>query len=97
MSDLLGVVYLGKAKILALQQGGVVPAHAFEASDISFDVAGLIPVPHFQFVLLGIEVFLLSRDRFVLQELETIVDAVIAGQRGGERHPRLEDPWLAAL
>src|SRR5262245_22377667 len=93
----LAVVDLGKTQIIGLQQGGVVPADAVEASDITFDVARLIPVTHFQFVFLGVEVFLLSGDRFMLQELEAIVDAVIAGQRGGERHPRLEDPRLAAL
>ena len=33
----------------------------------------------------------------MLEQLEAVIDAVIAGQRGGERHPRLEHPGLAAL
>src|SRR5215831_9461892 len=96
-ADHLAVVDLGKTQIVGLQQGSVVPAYLIETPDVGLDVAGPIPVAHFQFVFLGVEVFLLSWDWFVLQELEAIVDAVIAGQRGGKRHPCLEDPRLAAL
>src|SRR5262249_61955021 len=73
------------------------PPYPVEATDVAFDIAGPIPVADLQFILVGVEIFLLSGYRFVLQQLETVVDAVIARKRGGERHPRLEDPGLAAL
>src|SRR5215813_2381469 len=93
----LVVVDLGEAQIAGLQQRRIVPPYPVEATDVAFDIAGPIPVAHLQFIFLGIKVFLLSWYRFVLQQLETVVDAVIARQRGGERYPRLEDPGLAAL
>src|SRR5262245_54653706 len=96
-ADDLVVVDLGEAQIAGLQQRRIVPPYPVEATDVAFDIVGPIPVAHLQFIFLGIKVFLLSWYRFVLQQLETVVDAVIARQRGGERHPRLEDPGLAAL
>src|SRR6516162_10382622 len=94
-TDDLVVVDLGEAQIAGLQER--VPPYAVEAGDIVFDIARPIPVAHLQFILLGVKVFLLSGYRFVLQELETVVNAVIARKRGGQRHSRLEDPGLAAL
>src|SRR6516165_2118054 len=96
-TDDLVVVDLGEAQIAGLQECRIVPPYAVEAGDIVFDIAGPIPVANLQFVLLGVKVFFLAGYRFVLQQLETIVDAVIARKRGGQRHSRLEDPGLAAL
>src|SRR5262249_17438875 len=96
-TDDLVVVNLGEAQIAGLQQRRIVPPYSVEAADLIFDIARPIPVADIQFIFLGIEVFLLSWYRFVLQQLETVVDAVIARKRGGQRHPRLEDPWFATL
>src|SRR5215475_2513290 len=91
------VVDLGEAQITGLQQRRIVPPYPVEAADVAFDIAGPIPVAHLQFILVRVEIFLLSSYRFVLQQLETIVNAVITRKRGGQRHSRLEDPWFAAL
>src|SRR5262252_6210180 len=96
-TDDLVVVDLREAQIVGLQERRIVPPYAVEAGDVAFDIAGPIPVANLQFILLGVKIFLLSGYRFVLQQLETVVNAVIARQRGGKRHPRLEDPGLAAL
>src|SRR6516225_4791454 len=96
-TDDLAVVDLREAQTVGLQERRIVSPYAVEARDVAFDIAEPVPVAHLQFILLGIKVFLLSGYRFVLQQLETVVDAVIARQRGGKRHPRLEDPGLAAL
>src|SRR5262249_31419546 len=96
-TDDLVVVNLGEAQIAGLQQRRIVPPYSVEAADIIFDIARPIPVADIQFIFLGIEVFLLSGYWFVLQQLETVLDAVIARKRGGQRHSRLEDPGLAAL
>src|SRR5215472_1232940 len=96
-TDDLVVIDLGEAQSATLQERRIVPPYAVEAGDIVFDIAGPIPVANLQFILLGVKVFLLSGYRFVLQELETVVNAVITRQRGGKRHPRLEDARLAAL
>ena len=73
------------------------PPQPVELADIVLDVAGLVPVAHLELVFLGIQIFLLARDRLVLEQLEAVVDAVIARQRRGERDARLEHPGLAAL
>src|SRR5215475_1901366 len=96
-TDDLVVVDLREAQIVGLQERRIVTPYAVEAGDVTFDIPGPIPVANLQFILLGVKVFLLSGYRFVLQQLETVVNAVIARQRGGKRHPRLEDPGLAAL
>src|SRR5262244_2499696 len=96
-TDDLVVVDLREAQIVGLPERRIVPPYAVEAGDIVFDIAEPIPVANLQFILLGVKVFLLSGYRFVLQQLETVINAVIARQRGGKRHPRLEDPGLAAL
>src|SRR6516225_5506957 len=96
-TDDLVVIDLREAQIAGLQQRRIVAPYPVEATDVVFDIAGPIPIANLQFVLLGVKVFLLSGYRFVLQQLETIVDAVIARKRGGQRHSRLEDPGLAAL
>src|SRR5262245_50136803 len=94
-TDDLVVIDLREAQIAGLQQRRIVPPYPVEATDVAFDIAGPIPVADLQFILVGVEIFLLSGYRFVLQQLETVVDAVIARKRGGERHPRLEDPaWV---
>src|SRR5215510_16190262 len=72
------VIDLGEAQIAGLQQRCIVPPYPVEATDVAFDIAGPIPVAHLQFILVGVEIFLLSGYRFVLQQLETIVDTVIA-------------------
>src|SRR5215471_7495019 len=77
-ADDLVVVDLGEAQIAGLQQRRIVPPYPVEATDVAFDIAGSIPVAHLQFILVGVEIFLLSGYRFVLQQLETIVDKVIA-------------------
>src|SRR5712692_1754659 len=96
-TDDVVVVDLRTAQIAGLQERRIVPPYPVEACDVVFDIAGPIPVANLQFILLGVKVFLLSGYRFVLQQFETVVDAVTARQRGGKRHPRLEDPGLAAL
>src|SRR5262245_51411582 len=96
-TDDLVVVDLREAQIVGLQERRIVPPYAVEAGDVAFDIAGPIPVANLQFILVGVEIFLLSGYRFVPQQLETIVDAVIARKRGSQRHSRLEDPWFAAL
>ena len=57
----------------------------------------LSPVPHLDLVFFGIEIFFLARNRIVFQQLEPVVDAVGARQRGGQRRAGLEHPGLAAL
>src|SRR5215831_9503766 len=96
-TDDLVVIDLGEAQVADLQQRRIVAPYAVEATDVAFDIAAPIPIANLQFILLGVKVFLLSGYRFVFQQLETVVNAVIARQRGGKRHPRLEDPGLAAL
>src|SRR5215510_88649 len=96
-TDDLVVIDLGEAQIAGLQQRRIVAPYPVEATDVVFDVTGPIPITNLQFILVGVEIFLLSGYRLVLQELETVVDAVIARKRGGQRHSRLEDPWFAAL
>src|SRR5262249_57053591 len=96
-ADALVVVDWREAKFVVLRERRIVPPYAVEAGDIVFDIAEPIPVANLQFILLGVKVFLLSGYRFVLQQLETVINAVIVRQRGGKRHPRLENPGLAAL
>src|SRR6266566_4525967 len=96
-ADDVVVIDLRKAQIAGLQERRIVPPYPVEACDVVFDIARPIPVASLQFILLGVKVFLLSGYRFVLQQLETVVNAVIARQRGGKRHSRLEDPGLPAL
>src|SRR5215813_15061825 len=96
-TDDLVVIDLGEAQIAGLQQRRIVPPYPVKATDVAFDIAGPIPVAHPQFIFVGVKIFLLSGYRFMLQQLEAIVDAVIARKRGSQRHSRLEDPWFAAL
>src|SRR5215469_7334145 len=96
-TDDLVVIDLGEAQIVGLQQRRIVAPYPVEATDVVFDIAGPIPVANLQFIFVGIEIPPPSRFFLLPQQLETIVNAVIARQRGGKRHPRLEDPGLAAL
>ncbi len=65
--------------------------------DIAADIPGPVPVSRLELIFLRIEIFLLSGYRLVLQELEAIIDAVVAGQRCRKRKARLEHPRLASL
>src|SRR5260221_5028421 len=65
-ANYLAVVDLDKTQVVGLQHRGVVPAYPIEPFDIAFDIPGPIPVPHFQLVFLGVEAFLLSRERLVV-------------------------------
>src|SRR5229473_1869152 len=96
-ADHLVIVDLREAQPAGLQQGGIVSPHAIETADVGVDVARLVPVPELQLVFFGVEIFLLARDRLVLEQLEPVEDAVIARQRGGERDAGFEDPRLAGL
>ena len=78
-ADDLGVVEAGEAQVVGLLQRRVGLAHPVELPDVVLDVAGLVPVAHLDLVLLGIQIFLLAGQRLVLEELEAVVDAVIAG------------------
>src|SRR4029453_1959866 len=76
-ADHLLVVDLREAQPAGLQQGRVAAPDAIEAADIALDIARLVPVADLELVFLGIEIFLLARDRLVLDELESVVDAVV--------------------
>src|SRR5262245_18083241 len=67
------VIGLGEAQIAGLQQRCIAPPYSAEATDVAFDIAGPSPVPHLQFIIVGVKIFLLSGYRFVLQQLKTIV------------------------
>src|SRR5688572_27614858 len=95
--DHFTVVDLCKTQIGGLQQGGIASSNRVERADVVLDISGLVPIPSLQLVLLGVQIFLFSRDRLVLEQLESVVDAVVARQRCRERDTRLEDPRLAAL
>src|SRR3546814_17545333 len=56
-------------------------ADAVQEPDVRLDVAGTVPVPGADLVLLRVEVFLLARDRLGLAELEAVVHAPAASQR----------------
>ena len=51
---------------------------AVEIAYIGLDIAGLVPISHPDLVFFGIEILFPARDRFMFQQLETIVDAVSA-------------------
>src|SRR5260370_22780478 len=89
-TDDVVVVDLRKAQIAGLQERRIVPPYPVEACDVVFDIAGPIPVANLHFILLGVKVFLLSGYRFVLQQFETVVDAVTARHLGRNRHPPLQ-------
>ena len=78
-------------------QGGILAADAVKIADIRLDVAGLVPVSHFDFVFFRVQIFFPARDRLVLQKLKTVVDAVGGGERGGERDAGFEHPGLPGL
>src|SRR6266436_6966228 len=88
-TDDLAVVDRGETQVAGLQQGGIALPHPVEAGDIVLDVSRLVPVAHLEFIFLGVEIFLFARDRLVLEELETVVDAIAARERRSEGHARL--------
>src|SRR5262249_47671017 len=96
-TDALVVVDLREAQIVGWQERRIVPPYAVEAGDVTFDIPGPIPVANLQFILLGVKGFLLSGYRFVLPQLETVVNALIARQRGRNHHPPPHDPCVAPL
>ncbi len=86
-----------EAQLAGLLQRRVFAADAVEFADIGLDVVRPVPVAHLDLVFFGIQIFLPARNCVVLQQLEAIIDAVAARQRGGERDTGLEHPALAAL
>ena len=96
-ADHLAVLDAEEAQIAGLLQRGIAAADVIEPGDIGLDVAGLVPVPDLDLVLLGIEIFLATRYRLVFEQFEAAVDAVGGGQRRGQRGARFERPGFAAL
>ena len=86
-----------KRRFAGLLKRRVLVADAIELRDVGLDVAGLVPVALPDLVLLGIQIFLVAGDGFVLEQLEPAIDAVIARQRCRQRDARLEHPGFAAL
>src|ERR1700738_5063719 len=97
IADHVLIIDVRKAEIAGLQQRGICFANAVEPSDIGLDIAGPIPVPGLELVLFRVEVFLPPGNRRVLEKLESLVDAIAAGQRSGEGDAGLEHPGLTAL
>src|ERR1700730_834938 len=97
VADNLAVVDLRKTHVARLQQSSIGSANSIELSYLAVDVVRPIPVPGLELIFLGIEVLLLSRYRLVLEQLETVIDAVTARQRRGKRETRLEHPGLTGL
>ncbi len=83
--DDVGVLDWEKMQIAGLLQRRVLPAGAVEIAEVGLDIAGLVPIPHLDLVFFGIEIFFPAGDRLVLEQFETAVDTVGAGQRGSER------------
>src|SRR5450830_1530930 len=71
-------------------QGRVFGAELVQPGHVVDDVAGPLPVPGADFVLLGVEVFLLAGHRLRFAQFETAVDAPQARQGRGQRRPYLE-------
>src|SRR5436305_10105188 len=65
--------------------------------DVVLDVARRVPVARLDLVLLGVEIFLLSWNGRVLEQLKPVVHAVTARQRSRECHARLENPGFSGL
>src|SRR3546814_7770901 len=64
-----------EAEIREVPQRRMGVADAVQEPDVRLDVAGTVPVPGADLVLLRVEVFLLARDRLGLAELEAVVHA----------------------
>src|SRR5882757_2467506 len=77
-ADHIVVLDADEAQIGGLLQRQIAPPDPVERGDIGLDVAGLLPVANPDLVFLGVEILFATRDRRVLQQLETAVDAVIA-------------------
>src|SRR5258708_7537262 len=76
------------------QQGGVLLLIDAQADPTPLEV---VPFAHLQFIFVGVEIFLLTGYRFVLHQLETIVDAVIVPKPGGHPHSPLKHPSFPLL
>src|ERR1700674_1477461 len=96
-ADDIAVIDRNEAQLAGLLQRRVCPPGAVEIADVGLDIARLVPVPHLDLVLFGVEIFFAAWNRIVFQKLEPVVDAVAAGQRGGKRDAGFEHPGLAAL
>src|SRR5829696_2624038 len=91
------VVHLCEAQIAGLLQRCTALPQPIEMADIVLDVAFFVPVPRLQLVFLRVQILFLARDRLVLEQLEAIIDAVIARERRSERDACLKDPGIARL
>src|SRR3954454_13819507 len=96
-SDYFAVVDLREAQVAGLQQSRVSFPYPIKLTDVILDIAGLLPVPDLKLVFLRVEIFLLAGYRFMLEQLESIVDAVAARERSRQRDARLEHPRLSGL
>src|SRR3546814_12572762 len=86
-----------EAEIREVPQRRMGVADAVQEPDVRLDVAGTVPVPGADLVLLRVEVFLLARDRLGLAELEAVVHAPAAGQRLRQEGADAEAGAAAAL
>src|SRR3954471_15296615 len=75
-ADDVAVIDSDEAEIAGLLQGRVGAACAIEIADVGFYVAGSVPVAHLDLVFFRIEIFFLARNGLVLEQFETVVDAV---------------------
>src|SRR3546814_15968726 len=73
-----------EAEIREVPQRRMGVADAVQEPDVRLDVAGTVPVPGADLVLLRVEVFLLARDRLGPAELEAVVHLPAAGHRRSE-------------
>src|SRR6476619_5307073 len=96
-SDHFAVVDLREAQVAGLQQSRVAFPYSIKLTDVILDVAGRIPVSDFQLVFLRVEILLLAGYRFMFEQLESVIDAVAARERGSQRDARLEHPRLSGL
>ena len=91
------VVEAVEGKIAEIPHGRLGVPELVEEGDILADVALRVPVIGADFELLGIEIFLPAGDREEFTELETGIDAVIAGHRRGQGQPRAKPGTAARL
>src|SRR4051812_20574876 len=96
-SDHFAVVDLREAQVVDLQQSRVSFPYPIKLTDVILDVAWLLPISDLKLVFLRVEIFLLAGYRFMLEQLESIVDAVAARERSRQRDARLEHPRLSGL
>src|SRR5690606_2858273 len=61
------------------------------------DVARLIPIPGFQLILFGVEIFFLTRQRAAFTKLEATIDAIVSSEHCSEHQPHLKARSAAGL